>query len=82
MSLTSTQPFGDINILVEYEYDPGEPAEGPESRAAGPGSPASVTIIGVNIIGVSGHGCMVDADEFSESRLAFWREQILQEHME
>ncbi len=79
---TSRQDLGGASVDVEYEYEPGEREEGPESRAAGPGCAASVTATRVNIVGASGHGCMVPVEHFNADTVAAWEEAILLEHQE
>lgn len=76
---TSYQYLGGVKVIVAYELIPGEPAEGPESRAAGPGSAASVVVTGVNIISACGFGEMVDSSNFNAALIAQWGSNIEEE---
>jgi len=79
---TSRQDLGGASVEVEYEYEPGEREEGPESRAAGPGYAASVTVTRVNICNANGYGSMVGSEHFDAGQLSRWEANILLEHQE
>lgn len=82
-NLTSLQHLGPVRVLVEYEYTPGEKAEGPESRWAGPGSAANVVVTRVYIPSpVDDEGAWVDAEYFNADTVAEWESNILLEHHE
>lgn len=68
-----TAVAGDSNVLLEYEYEPGEPSQtsGPPERCY-EGTPAGVGIIQAL---VNGRWCD-PADVFAESLIERWAEQI------
>ncbi len=69
----SPQTLGGATVEVEYQYTPDEAAVfDADSRGAGPGCPASVTIIGV-YIGAE----WVPPSCFSARQIDCWQEEIL-----
>jgi hypothetical protein len=75
----TTANLDGLDVLVQYEYTPGEREEGPESRAAGPGYRGNVSLIAVNVCNDKGFGGMVDASYFSADWVAEVEELILME---
>lgn len=77
--LTSLQKLGPAPILLEYEYDPGEPANNDvESRSAGPGTEASVVVTRALI-----NDEWIDIEGLlSAAVVAEWEENILKEQQE
>lgn len=74
--LTSYQKLGPVEVLCEFECVEAEAEEGPESRAAGPGTSAGVILTRVFIWSRSGLGGewadaeMFDADWVTETEAA------------
>ena len=65
--------LGDAEVVVEYEYQPAQAAQGdPDRPCPGPGFAASVEILQVLI-----NGRMCDAEDvIPEATLDLWREKI------
>lgn len=73
MTLRSLQSFGEAQVEVCYDYDPGEPEGRRGSATDGPATPASVFVTGVMIQGVE-----VDRSLFAPQLVEKWEHQILE----
>ena len=74
MTLTSLQPFGSTELLVCFEFDPGEPAGKRGSSSDGPATPATVIVTGALMDGEE-----QDASLFAPAMVEKWANLILAE---